>query len=146
LAQSWSIVSQAHEDQAMSEEFENQLRKALRPVEAPEGFAERLMQRLPPPREERREPVVVALPRRAPSPARRYGLPAALAASLVAAVFLGQQLADRRFQNQIVREQAEGLAAKQELLQALRVTSQKLDMAYEAVSNPPTAGEEENRS
>ena len=73
-------------------------------------------------------------------------MPAALAASLVAAVLLGQQLADHRNQNQIARERAEGLAAKQELLQALRVTSQKLDMAYEAVSNPPSAGEEENRS
>jgi hypothetical protein len=31
-------------------------------------------------------------------------------------------------------------------MQALRVTSQKLDLAYEAVNNPPTAGDEENRS
>lgn len=130
----------------MTEELENQLRRALRPVDAPEGFAERLMQRLPPSPENAKEPVVVALPRRAPSPARRFGLPAALAASLVAAVLLGQQLANHRMENQIAREQAEGLAAKQELLQALRVTSQKLDMAYEAVSNPPRAGEEENRS
>lgn len=131
----------------MSEELENQLRRALRPVDAPEGFAERLMQRLPPSPGKDREPVVVALPRPAPpSPARRYGLPTALAASLVAAVLLGQQLADHRIQNQIAREEAEGLAAKRELLQALRVTSQKLDMAYEAVSNPPSAGDEENRS
>ena len=128
----------------MTEELENQLRRALRPVDAPEGFAERLMQRLPPP--QNKEPVLVVLPRRAQPPSRRYGVPAALAASLVAAVLLGQQLADHRIQSQIAREQAEGLAAKQELLQALRVTSQKLDMAYEAVSNPPTAGEEENRS
>lgn len=127
----------------MTEELEKQLRAALRPVDAPEGFAERLMQRLPP---ANKEPVLVLLPRRAPAPSRRYGVPAALAASLVAAVLLGQQLADHRVQNQIAREQAEGLAAKRELLQALRVTSQKLDMAYEAVSNPPTAGEEENRS
>lgn len=129
----------------MTEELENQLRRALRPVDAPEGFAERLMQRLPP-KPEVREPVLVALPRRGPSPARRFGLPAALAASLVAAVLLGQQFADHRIQNQMAREEAEGLAAKRELLQALRVTSQKLDMAYEAVSNPPTAGEEENPS
>ena len=130
----------------MTEELENRLRLALRPVDAPEGFAERLMQRLPPPPEKAKDPVVVALPRRAPSPARRYGMPAALAASLVAAVLLGQQMANHRIQNQIAREEAEGLAAKRELLQALRVTSQKLDMAYEAVSNPPRAGEEENRS
>jgi hypothetical protein len=130
----------------MSEELENQLRRALRPMDAPEGFAERLMQRLPPARPDTPETVVVGLPRRVQSPTRRFGMPAALAASLVAAVLLGQQLADHRFQAQFAREQAEGLAAKQELLQALRVTSQKLDMAYEAVSNPPSAGEQENRS
>ena len=32
----------------MTEELENRLRRALRPVDAPDGFAERLMQRLPP--------------------------------------------------------------------------------------------------
>jgi hypothetical protein len=131
----------------MTEELENQLRRALRPVDAPEGFTERLMQRLPPAPDKAKDPVVVALPRpAAPSPMRRFGMPAALAASLVAAVLLGQQLAEHRIQNQVAREEAEGLAAKRELLQALRVTSQKLDMAYEAVSNPPSAGEEENRS
>ncbi len=125
----------------MTDEFENQLRRAMRPVDAPEGFAERLMKRLP----EREKPVLVALP----TPLRRsrqYGLPAALAASLLAAVLLGQQLASHRFERE---EQAAGLAAKQELLQALRVTSQKLDMAYQAVNSPPAQPEaevEENRS
>ena len=125
----------------MSEEFENQLRRALRPVEAPEGFAERLMQKLPPPMAAR-EPVVAALPVKSEPPRRRYTMPAALAASLVAAVLLGQQLATHRMEAEV----AEGLAAKRELLQALRVTGQKLDMAYEAVNRPPAADEEENRS
>ncbi len=74
-------------------------------------------------------------------------LPAALAASLVAAVMLGQHMANHRIQNQIRVKKPRGRAASRELLQALRVTSQKLDMAYEAVNNPPqSAGEEENRS
>jgi hypothetical protein len=132
----------------MTEDFENQLRRALRPVDAPEGFAERLMQKLPPAAP--REPVVVALPVRtqAPrSPQRRFGVPAALAASMVAAVLLGQQLALHRAE----RQEAEGRAASQELLQALRVTSQKLDLAYQAVKSPsrsaePDATDEENRS
>jgi hypothetical protein len=113
----------------MTDELENQLRRALRPVDAPEGFAERLMKRLP----ERKAPVLVALPVRPKKAPRNFALPSALAASLVAAVLLGQQLAhdrDRRL------EQAAGLAAKQELMQALRVTSQKLDLAYEAVNSP----------
>jgi hypothetical protein len=43
---------------------------------------------------------------------------------------------------------AEGLAARSELLQALRVTSEKLDLAYQAVQTRPAAGDndEENRS
>jgi hypothetical protein len=74
-------------------------------------------------------------------------MPAALAASLLAAVLLGQQLASHRIERE---EQAAGLAAKQELLQALRVTSQKLDMAYQAVNSPPLESrpveDEENAS
>jgi hypothetical protein len=125
----------------MTDELENQLRRALRPVDAPEGFTERLMSRLP---QERKSPVVVALPTPAPRRTRHYGLPAALAASLVAAVMLGQHLSNARQD----RELAEGRAASRELMEAMRVTSQKLDQAYQAVNNPPSksAGEEENPS
>ena len=142
----------------MTDELENQLRRALRPVDAPDGFTERLMSRLPrnepqvsaepPPR----VPVLVGLPRPAPvaAPARRprqFGLPAALAASLVAAVMLGQHMGQQINQARVERELAEGRAASRELMEALRVTSQKLDVAYQAVNNPPsTAGEEENPS
>jgi hypothetical protein len=126
----------------MTDDIENRLRRALRPVDAPEGFAQRLMSRLP----ARDKPVVVALPVKSRNRLREFGLPAALAASLLAAVLLGQQLASHRIES----EQAAGRAAAQELLQALRVTSEKLDMAYEAVNNPPAqtgpAEDEENRS
>jgi hypothetical protein len=123
----------------MNDEFEHQLRRALRPVDAPQGFAERLMKRLP----EREKPVLLVLPR-PQGRARAFGVPAALAASLLLAVLLGQQLATQRME----REQAAGLAAKQELLQALRLTSDTLDMAYQAVNSPPEAAAEieENRS
>ena len=73
---------------------------------------------------------------------REFGMPAALAASLMISVFLGAYVATVRMH----REEQQGIAASQELMQALRVTSQKLDLAYEAVNNPPTAGDEENRS
>jgi hypothetical protein len=122
----------------MNDEFENQLRRALRPVDAPEGFAERLMKRL----SERETPVIAVLPVKPRRRAREFGLPAALAASLLAAVLLGQQFATWQEDS----EMAEGLAAKQELLQALRVTSQKLDLAYEAVNSPSREDVEENRS
>ncbi len=39
----------------MNEDFENQLRRALRPVDPPEGFAERVLRQLPP----RRAPATV---------------------------------------------------------------------------------------
>jgi hypothetical protein len=130
----------------MTDELENQLRRALRPVDAPQGFAERLMKKLPARPSEVRTPVVVALPVRAKK-RRNFALPSALAASLVVAVILGQQLASQydRERNQ-EREIAAGLAAKHELMQALRVTSQKLDLAYEAVNSPSQTGDEENRS
>jgi hypothetical protein len=126
----------------MTDNFEDELRHALRPVKAPAGFAERVMRALP----ERRESVVTLIPARAtartPNYWQRLRAPAALAASLMLAVVLGQQMAIHNQQ----REDAAGLAASQELLQALRVTSQKLDLAYQAVKNPPEAGVEENRS
>lgn len=135
----------------MTDEFENQLRRALRPVDAPEGFTERLLSRLP----EKKTPVVVALaPPAAPAPAtpvrrvRNFTLPAALAASLVAAVMLGQHMAGTLETDRQEREFAEGRAASRELMEALRVTSEKLDMAYQAVNSPPqpAAAEEENPS
>jgi negative regulator of sigma E activity len=123
----------------MNENFEDELRRRLRPVDAPEGFADRVMRALP----AEAKPVVVALPARRRSWAQQFGMPAALAASLLVAVFLGVYVANDRA---AVREEQMGIAASQQLMQALRVTSQKLDLAYEAVNNPPTAGEEENRS
>ena len=123
----------------MNENFENELRRRLRPVDAPEGFTERLMAALP---AERKPTVVAFTPRVARPFLRQFGMPAALAASLLVAVFFGMDVANHR---ERIEEQ-KGIAASQQLMQALRVTSQKLDLAYEAVNNPPTAGDEENRS
>jgi len=128
----------------MNEEFENRLRRAMRPVNPPEGFAERVLRGLP----ERAAPAnVVPLRIARPAPVsawRRFSAPAALAASLLIAVFAGQHVATR----QAEREEQAGLAASRELMQALRVTSQKLDLAFEAVQHPAPqpAAEEENRS
>jgi negative regulator of sigma E activity len=120
-------------------EFERELRRRLAPVDAPDGFTERLMAALP----AERKPTVVAFTPRAARPAmRQFGMPAALAASLLVAVIWGAHFAQERAN----REQQIGIAASEQLMQALRVTSQKLDLAYEAVNNPPAAGDEENRS
>jgi negative regulator of sigma E activity len=130
----------------MTDHFEDELRRALRPDAAPTGFADRVMRALP--ERPAGAPVIRlaqgALPRptRVPNYWQRMAAPAALAASLIVAVVLGQQMA---FHNQ-ERADAAGLAASQELMQALRVTSRKLDLAYQAVKNPPQAAVEENRS
>jgi negative regulator of sigma E activity len=119
--------------------FEKELRRRLRPVDAPEGFTGRLLAALP----AEHKPVVAAFTPRAARPsARQFGMPAALAASLLVAVFAGVHLANER----AYREEQRGIAASEQLMQALRVTSQKLDLAYEAVNSPPPAGDEENRS
>ena len=129
----------------MSDEFENQLRRAMRPVDPPAGFAGRVMRALP----QRRVPsnVVPLSIVRKPAPVsawRRFSAPAALAASLFVAVISGTHVANRNAE----REEQAGLAASRELMQALRVTSQKLDLAYEAVQRPAPepAAAEENRS
>lgn len=128
----------------MTDELESRLRRALRPVAAPDGFTERLMSRLP----ERKAPVLVPLPVPATRRPRNFTLPAALAASLLVAVLLGRHAAMRSELDLQERELAAGRAASRELMEALRVTSQKLDLAYQAVNNPPrgNAQGEENPS
>ncbi|HTU66307.1 MAG TPA: hypothetical protein VMF52_10165 [Steroidobacteraceae bacterium] len=126
----------------MSENFENELRRALRPIDAPDGFAERVMRALPAQRDREPLPAPEALPTR--RLVRRFAVPAAFAAALVVSMLLGQHVADVQRQR---TEQQAGLAASRELMEALKVTSQKLDLAYQAVKTPPPpAGDEENRT
>lgn len=128
----------------MSQDIENELRRALRAVPPAEDFTARVMAALPPaPASAEVVPLRVVAPGKPPGRWSRFAAPAALAASLVVAVFLGQQVA----QEHAERESLAGLEASRELMQALRVTSQKLDLAYEAVQRPsPGAPAEENRS
>jgi hypothetical protein len=129
----------------MSQDIENELRRALRPVEPPADFTAKLMRALPP-RPAPAEAVRMQVVRPATRPGfwNRLAAPAALAASLLVAIMLGQHVAVERAQ----REQVAGLEASRELMRALRVTSQKLDLAYEAVQRPPSVAPpaEENRS
>jgi hypothetical protein len=128
----------------MSENFENELRRAMRPLEAPAGFAEKVMRALP-----ERLPRS-ALEQQGPAAGRtvrRFGIPAAFAAAFVASILLGRHVAEVQEQRTARAEEAAGLAASHELMQALHVTSQKLDLAYQAVKTPPPpASDEENRT
>jgi len=124
----------------MTEQFEDELRRRLRPVDAPEGFADRVMRSLP---TDAKPALVSAAPAPVRSRFHKFAMPASLAASLLVAVLLGRNTAVER---ERIAE-AQGRAASLELMQALRVTSKKLDIAYQAVqSPPPAASPEENRS
>ena len=96
----------------MTEQLEEALRRSLRADDPGELFTRRVMQRLP----------------RENHAAARCWLAWAtgLAASLLLVFGIRQQVLEQR-------EQAAGLRAKRELLEALRVTSGKLDLAYQAV-------------
>jgi hypothetical protein len=129
----------------MNENFETELRRALRPVDAPAGFTERVMRALP----AQREPAPTSAAEDSPAQRRmkRFAIPMAFAAALVLSVVLGQHVAEVQKQRIAREQEAAGIAASRELMQALHVTSQKLDLAYQAVKTPPpTAGDEENRT
>jgi hypothetical protein len=104
----------------MSKDFEKQLRDALRPVDPDEGFEQRVMARVA--NESRRSRVKVT----------RWVAGFAMAASVAGIAILGAQQWQER------REQA-GLEARRQLLEALRVTGEKLDVVYQAVNReePP---------
>jgi hypothetical protein len=105
----------------MSDDIESQLRAALRPVAPRQEFSERLIAQ-----------VMMGNPQsktRRLTPARNplaWWLSASLAASLLLGVGVHEHLQERRMQQS-------GLEARREVLEALRMTSQKLDLAYEAV-------------
>ncbi len=132
----------------MTDEFENELRRLMRPVDAPEGLTERIMAALPPKAMPATVTSIVSAieSARSAKPPRNYWMPGALAASLVGAVLLGTFAAKKNDLILVQREEAAGLEARREFMEALRVTSQKLDLAYEAVNAPPPAQDEENRT
>jgi hypothetical protein len=105
----------------MTDDLESKLRDALRPAAPREDFDQRLMARIA---ANQGKPAARGAGL-APSRATRW-FAAALAATLLLAV--GLQLYRVEQQN---REK--GLEARREVMEALRVTNAKLDLAYRAV-------------
>jgi hypothetical protein len=113
----------------MSKDIESRMRAALRPVAPSDEFSQRLLtqaalQRPPKPKPRRRgagglHPLA-------------WWLTASLAASMILAVGVHQHLQQQRLQQS-------GLEARREVLEALRLTSQKLNLAYEAVKSQSTS-------
>jgi len=114
----------------MNDEFDKQLQGVLRPVEPDAGFADRVLARLD---RDGATKVHALQPRKAAGRERLHTrvpwIPAAMAATLIAGV-VGTHLWQERV------ERTEGLAARQQLMEALRVTSEKLDLAYQSVNTP----------
>jgi len=99
----------------VSNDLENELRAALRHVDPAPGFASRVSARIDSERHRRW------------LPARFRWMPAALAAVVVLCLIAGYGWHWRREQ--------QGLEARQQLLEALRLTGEKLDVAYRGVQD-----------
>lgn len=114
-----------HED---NEELERRLRAALKTVDPGAGFAPRLMARVA------AEPAPTARPARAGAVASWLAF--GLAASMVLAVLLAHEWQARRLE--------QGREARRQLIEALRVTDEKLDLAYRAVNTRESAAAPEH--
>ena len=113
----------------MSQDIESGMRAALRPGAPSDEFSQKLLAQVvadPPARSKS-----LRLISQSARPLA-WWLTASLAASLILAVGIQRHLEQQRLQQS-------GLEARREVLQALRVTSQKLNLAYEAVKSESTS-------
>jgi hypothetical protein len=112
----------------MSKDIESQMRAALRAVAPREEFTQKLLANVTSRLPALRKPSRFATGLRPLA----WWFSASLAASVVLAVGVHQHLQQQRLQQS-------GLEARREVLEALRVTSQKLNLAYEAVKSQSTS-------
>lgn len=103
--------------------LERRLRAALTPADPPPGFVAGVMARVA------AEPAAPQRARR--SPAVVSWVAFGLAASVVLSVLLAHQWQVRRIE--------QGREARRQLLEALRVTDEKLDLTYRVVNAQPRA-------
>lgn len=119
----------------MNDDLESRLRDALRPIEPRKEFSEQLLARIA----ESRRPAW-----RSASRARRFRssswwLAAGLAASLFVAVGVQHHRAE-------LEQRERGLEARRQVIEALRVTNQKLELAYRVVRSESSETLGENSS
>jgi hypothetical protein len=110
----------------MSDRFERELKNALRPVDPGPDFTSSVMERL-----RTSAPAMESPANRASIRGKQrwtVGL-TGMAASLIAAIGI-VQVQERR-------EEAEGLRARQQVLAALQVTSEKLNLAFRVANDQP---------
>lgn len=112
----------------MSDPLDQELRRALRPVDPGDDFTRAVMARVTSNVTDIRHSPGMKLRTRVYSRALPWA-PAALAASLLIAIVMTHQ------HRQEAENIAQGQRAREELLQALRMTSEKLDIAYQVVQS-----------
>jgi hypothetical protein len=108
----------------MSDRFEKELKAALKPVDPGGDFTDSVMARV-----KSMDPPAKAFELSGSSHRLRPRWLIGLAASIIAAVGIVQV--------QESREAAAGLRARQQVLAALQVTSEKLNLAYRVVNDQP---------
>jgi hypothetical protein len=112
----------------MSNDLNDRLRAALRPVDPGESFTQKVLARIA------SEPVAGARRPLNGTPLaralRNYALSWQSAAALVTVVLAGLLVAHEWH----AQRAQEGLEARRQVIEALRVTSEKLDLAYQAVN------------
>lgn len=119
----------------MSEDLESQLRAALRPI-APSAALEKKLIACVTAKAPLAPPVAGRRGRLGFHPRARW-LSLGVAACLLLALGIQHRLQERH-------ERENGLEARRQVLQALRMTSQKLDLAYEIVKSQSTSLADEN--
>jgi hypothetical protein len=112
----------------MSKEIESQVSAALRPVAPREDFSQRLLARVM--AEKPAHPKARRLLAESARP-MAWWFTASLAACLILAVGVQQHLQQQRLRQS-------GLEARREVMEALRMTGQKLNLAYQAVKDQST--------
>ncbi len=119
----------------MSQDLESQLRAALRPIDPSATLEKRLIACVTDdPQHSQPKPHRVG---GAGGRSRTRWLSVAAAACLLIAVGLQNRL-------QLRRERENGLQARRQVVEALRVTSQKLDLAYQIVKSQSSSIADDN--
>ena len=117
----------------MSEDLESRLRAALRPVAPSDDFSQDLIARITAVQDPQSAQRALNRQRRGASAG---WFAAAAAASLLIAVGVQQHLRQQH-------DRAQGLEARRQVIEALRVTSQKLDLAYQAIKSQSSSVNDE---
>lgn len=117
----------------MNEDLETRLRSSLRPVAPRDEFSQNLVSRVTARANPQRSLRVMAW---RPSIRPTWWLSAGVAASLL--LVLGVQ-----YQMQQERARQNGLEASRQVVEALRMTSQKLNLAYETIKSESSSPADE---